>query len=260
MAILWLTGNTGAGKTGLAKILKERIPNVVLLDGDKMRASISVDCGFTKEDRDRHNNRVVLLAKTLSEQGLFVIVSVIAPFQETRERLSKLAEIHWIYVAGGTTGDLDRPYEIPEPGSNLPMSMVNPRQLGFEQTVNTILGILEINKLVTKPTGKYSMMLGRFQPWHAGHTAMIQQMLRDGCEPVVALRDTVIDKSNPYSANERKAMILKHFPPHVVKVIIIPDIKEIVYGRGVGWNMRRINLDATTESISATDLRAKGER
>jgi cytidyltransferase-like protein len=110
--ILWLTGNVGAGKTSLAYLLKERL-NAVVLDGDELRASISVDLGFSKKDRDEHNMRVARLAKTLNSQGYNVVVSVIAPFRSTRSKITKLIKPYWIYVKGGEVGK-NMPYEVPK--------------------------------------------------------------------------------------------------------------------------------------------------
>lgn len=110
--IIWLTGNTGAGKTSLAYLLKERL-NAIVLDGDELRASISTDLGFSKKDRNEHNLRVARLAKVLHTQDFNVIVSVIAPFQATRDKITKLIDPYWIYVKGGKVGK-NVPYEVPK--------------------------------------------------------------------------------------------------------------------------------------------------
>lgn len=110
--IIWLTGNVGAGKTSLAYLLKERLKAIVL-DGDELRASISTDLGFTKKDRDEHNMRVARLASILHNQDHNVVVSVIAPFQSTRDKITKLIDPYWIYVRGGKFGK-DMPYEVPK--------------------------------------------------------------------------------------------------------------------------------------------------
>lgn len=110
--IIWLTGNVGAGKTSLAYLLKERL-NAVVLDGDELRASISTDLGFSKQDRDEHNMRVARLAKILNAQGMNVVVSVIAPFRTTRDKITDLIKPYWIYVKGRKSTK-DMPYEIPK--------------------------------------------------------------------------------------------------------------------------------------------------
>jgi adenylylsulfate kinase-like enzyme len=109
--IIWLTGNVGAGKTSIAYLLKEKL-NAIVLDGDELRASISLDLGFNKKDRDEHNMRVARLARVLNFQGFNVVVSVIAPFKSTRAKITKLIDPFWIYIRGGKSGS-DLPYEVP---------------------------------------------------------------------------------------------------------------------------------------------------
>lgn len=110
--VIWLTGNVGAGKTSLAYLLKDRL-NAIVLDGDELRASISTDLGFSKKDREEHNLRVARLAKVLNSQGQNVVVSVIAPYRDTRAKITKLIKPYWIYVKGGKTGK-SMPYEVPK--------------------------------------------------------------------------------------------------------------------------------------------------
>lgn len=110
--VIWLTGNVGAGKTTIAYLLKERL-NGIVLDGDEMRHSISTDLGFSPEDREEHNLRVAKLAKMLNAQGYNVIVSVIAPFASTREKIRKIIEPYWIYIKSDVK-DPDKPYEPPK--------------------------------------------------------------------------------------------------------------------------------------------------
>ena len=106
----------------------------------------------------------------------------------------------------------------------------------------------------------YSLMIGRYQPLHEGHRKLIKTVLAEGKNVCVALRDTEISKDNPYSTNERMIMFAQAFPDEIasrrLKVIIIPDIEEVVYGRKVGWGIREIRLDKKTENISATKIRS----
>lgn len=108
---------------------------------------------------------------------------------------------------------------------------------------------------------KYSFMIGRFQPFHDGHEAMIRNLLEDNKNVCIAIRSTMRDKQNPYSIEQRMRMIqdrlkLEIFNRKVV-VSVIPDIEEVVYGREVGWGIREIKLDKKTEAISATKIRGK---
>lgn len=109
--VIWLTGNVHSGKTSIAYLLKERM-NAIVLDGDEMRKSISTDKGFSKEDREDHNLRVARLASILNNQGHNVVVSVIAPFQDARDKITEICNPYWIYVKGGEVAE-DKPYEPP---------------------------------------------------------------------------------------------------------------------------------------------------
>lgn len=137
--VVWLTGNVGAGKTSLAYLLKERL-NAVVLDGDEMRASISTDLGFSQHDREEHNMRVAQLAKIMNAQGFNVVVSVIAPFRKTREKITKLIDPYWIYVKGKKLSK-DMPYEIPKK----PHLTIDPSKEALLQSLEKI--VKEIGKL-----------------------------------------------------------------------------------------------------------------
>lgn len=102
----------------------------------------------------------------------------------------------------------------------------------------------------------YSLVIGRFQPLHDGHKALVQTLLDEGKNVCVALRDTEISDSDPYTTDERIKMWKDAFSDKV-KVIVIPDIEEVVYGRGVGWGIREIKLSDEIESISATKIRKR---
>lgn len=109
--ILWLTGQSGAGKTTLARALKQEVGGLIL-DGDEMRQTISVGLGFSPEDREEHNLRVARLAAHIAREQL-VIVSVIAPFAATRQKIQAICTPHWVYVERDVPITIERPYEIP---------------------------------------------------------------------------------------------------------------------------------------------------
>ena len=136
--IIWLTGNSGSGKTTLAKNLIDKLKNIesniILLDGDEMRIAISEKSGFSKSDREEHNLGVARLAKVLSSQGFDIIVSVIAPFQETRDKIDKIINPLWIYIKRDLPKDINKPYEIP----NDPDLIVDNDRLSIEESVELI--------------------------------------------------------------------------------------------------------------------------
>lgn len=102
---------------------------------------------------------------------------------------------------------------------------------------------------------KYSFFIGRFQPLHDGHKELIQAMLDDGKNVCVAIMNTCISTNNPYTVEQRINMLTEAFGDKI-KVITIPPIDEVCYGRDVGYNFRR--LSGTHEEISASEIR--GER
>lgn len=98
-----------------------------------------------------------------------------------------------------------------------------------------------------------SVFVGRWQPLHAGHKTLLQTALDAGHEIVIGIRDTELSPQNPYTVQERRAMIEAAFP--TAQIFVIPDFDEICYGRGVGYSFREIHLDDTTEAISGTATR-----
>ena len=98
MMIVWLTGQSGAGKTTLAKELQKDWP-CVILDGKEMRNSISQEEGFSRDDRTRHNCRVARLANELVKQ-MNVVITVIAPIKNVRKAINHdcPTPIIWVYV------------------------------------------------------------------------------------------------------------------------------------------------------------------
>ena len=112
--IFWFTGNTGSGKSTIVDALQNMVdPRPIILDGNKMRKSISVGAGFSKEERAEHNYRVARLANVLNNQGFTILVSVIAPFEILRDQIEKICMPNWIYIKRISPEDSERPYEPP---------------------------------------------------------------------------------------------------------------------------------------------------
>ena len=101
---LWITGISGAGKTTLATKTKEHLTaqghNVILLDGDDVRSTISADLSFTMESRNENIRRIAQLAKLLSKQNVITIVSVISPMESQRKLAHEIFgdNFHLIYL------------------------------------------------------------------------------------------------------------------------------------------------------------------
>ncbi len=91
--VIWLTGLPGSGKTAIAQEiegeLRERGHQVEVLDGDFIRKNLSPELGFSKEDRETHNKRVIFISKLLSRNGVVVIVPLISPYRAVRDYARK---------------------------------------------------------------------------------------------------------------------------------------------------------------------------
>jgi adenylyl-sulfate kinase len=85
---VWLTGRPGAGKSTIAGLLADRLrgcgADVLVLDGDEVRRTISRDLGFSAADRDENVRRVAALADHHSRAGGAAIVALITPLHEHR--------------------------------------------------------------------------------------------------------------------------------------------------------------------------------
>lgn len=106
---------------------------------------------------------------------------------------------------------------------------------------------------------KTGVFIGRFQPLHEGHCRCVEKILAENDRCLILLRDTGRSLQNPLDTAKRMALIRVRFPDEArVRIVPIddPDADLTVYiGRDVGYSL--IQLDADTEAISATDIRAK---
>ena len=108
---------------------------------------------------------------------------------------------------------------------------------------------------------KYSMFIGRWQPWHDGHRWLIDQRLNENKNVLICIREVGKDDSNPYDPIEVKTNIENKLKNQIlsgkVKVIIIPDIESVNYGRGVGYDIIEHFPPKKVGEISATKIRKK---
>ena len=87
--IYWFTGQPCAGKTVLANMLKEKLPNAFRIDGDEMR-ELFTNKDYTINGRVVNVGTAQKIAHYLHNQGHDVIVSLVAPYVDQREDFKKL--------------------------------------------------------------------------------------------------------------------------------------------------------------------------
>ena len=111
----------------------------------------------------------------------------------------------------------------------------------------------------TNIDNKYAIFIGRFQPYHFGHIELIRQKLDAGIPALIMVRDIEPDDRNPFTTKQTVEMIETYHRSvnDDVKVIVIPDIESVNYGRGVGYEINEYEppSDSGAMFISATRIR-----
>ena len=125
-----------------------------------------------------------------------------------------------------------------------------------------------------KPT---TQMLGRWQPWHDGHTELFKRALAETGQVVIMVRDVggVVGQDvggnrtdtrqddNPFDFHEVHANIVKGLREagftldKEYQIMKVPNIVDISYGRGVGYTFTEHDLGKDVHGISATKIRAE---
>ena len=117
-------------------------------------------------------------------------------------------------------------------------------------------------------------MLGRWQPWHDGHTALFKKALLETGQVAIQVRNvggivgkdagggrTATQDDNPFDvdtvfANINEALAKEGFVENEDYIImLVPNIVDISYGRGVGYTFTEHDLGEEIHSISATNIR-----
>ena len=106
---------------------------------------------------------------------------------------------------------------------------------------------------------QYSLFIGRWQPWHPGHRWLIDQRLNEGKNVCVAIRDVEVNENQPWDAETIKKNVEVELHNLIqegkIKVIVIPDIESVNYGRGVGYEIIEHIPPTDIKEISATKIR-----
>ena len=105
-----------------------------------------------------------------------------------------------------------------------------------------------------------AQMLGRWQPFHDGHYALFEKAIKKNGQVCILVRDVQGVDDNPFNFETVKKNIEDRLNPKYenrFKVILVPNITNISYGRGVGYKIEEVVLPEKIQQISATKIRAK---
>lgn len=116
-----------------------------------------------------------------------------------------------------------------------------------------------------KPTVQ---MLGRWQPWHDGHQELFKRALAKTGQVCIMCRDVggvhagvEGQDDNPFDFEVVKQNIIKGLAKDGFReggeyiIMLVPNIVDISYGRGVGYSFTEHDLGADIHAISATKIR-----
>jgi adenylylsulfate kinase len=247
-----IMGLPGAGKTSLARSAAPRL-NAVHFNADDVRREINKDLGFSESDRVEHARRMGWLCDQVVKTGYFAVADFICPTPEARAAFQRddKAFIVWVdRVATSQFEDTDQMF-IPPEGYDIRVTPDGTIEYWTDQVVSRLRPVFDPKR----PTALY---VGRYQPFHDGHKALIQEGMRRVGQVCIAIRDTHgLDANNPFSFGSIRARIEHALLEYEGRYVIVqvPNISHIFYGRDVGYVIEKIDLDDSLHAISATDLR-----
>jgi nicotinamide mononucleotide adenylyltransferase len=108
----------------------------------------------------------------------------------------------------------------------------------------------------------WGLMLGRYQPWHEGHQAIFEQILKLHPAGVcILVRDSYgTSEKNPLRPGQvveriEAALEKAGTCAYLYEIIVVPDIQGVYYGRDVGYAIEKIELPPEFTNVSATQKR-----
>ncbi len=273
-----IMGLPGAGKTYFAEKLKHYLENfsdishlpiqmfanyesmplywrasVTWFNADEIRKKYN-DWDFSREGRIRQSLRMAQFALECS--GDFVICDFVAPLPEMRHNFKADWTIWIDTIDAGRYEDTNRAF-IPPDIYDFRITEQNAEKwvpfVGQAILNNRRRPVFDWQKETVQ-------MLGRWQPWHAGHRALFERALSKTGQVCIMIRDCQgWQGSNPFAIEQVTNLIKRDLDPLYqgqYTIQVVPNIVNITYGRDVGYKIEQEVFDEETHSISATKIRA----
>jgi len=265
-----IMGLPGSGKTYFATALKQYLENfsdffnmqaeslagsratVEWFNADDVRKRFT-DWDFSAEGRIRQSHRMRELAdKSWAD---FVIVDFVAPLVEMRHNFKADWTVWMDTIDEGRFEDTNRMFSPPE------MYDFRITEQNAERWAEFVGDhILERRRRPKFDWKKETVqMLGRWQPWHAGHRALFERAVAKTGQVCIMIRDCQgWNQSNPFSWSTVKNAIRRDLDPLYqgqYEIQVVPNIVNITYGRDVGYKIEQEVFDDAIHAISATKIR-----
>jgi hypothetical protein len=269
-----IMGLPGSGKTYMAEALKkyleqhgtytninaEMLPmtglnsTVTWFNADDVRRKYN-DWDFSKEGRIRQSIRMLEFA--LASNTDYVICDFVAPIPEMRNNFKADWTIWMDTIEEGRFEDTNKMF-VPPDVYDFRITEQNAEK--WAEFVGTHI-IDRRRRPVFNWQKETVQMLGRWQPWHAGHRALFERAIAKTGQVVIQIRDCQgWQGSNPFAIEQVKSYIRRDLDPLYqgqYEIQIVPNIVNITYGRDVGYRIEQETFDEAIHSISATKIRAE---
>jgi hypothetical protein len=213
------------------------------------------DWDFSRDGRIRQSLRMFEFAVKCT--GEFVICDFVAPLPEMRHNFKADWTIWMDTIDAGRYEDTNRVFVAPDVYD---FRITEQNAEKWAEFVGT--HILENRRRPRFDWQRETVqMLGRWQPWHAGHRALFERLLSRTGQVVIQVRDVQgWQGSNPFDFEQVAGFIRRDLDPLYqgqYTIQLVPNIVHIGWGRGVGYSAGEETFDESITEISATKIREK---
>lgn len=245
-----IMGLPGSGKTTLAKLLVPKL-NAVWHNADDVRKTVHTDLGFEEKDRLENARRLRFWADKVVECGHISVTDFVCPMPKMR----KIFDADFtIWVDRIKEGRFDDTNQLFTPPKNYDIQLTDGDPERWLNQVLTKMNNGWNNKAST------AQVLGRFQPFHDGHFALVKNAIVKVGQVAICVRNTegTSDK-DPFDFDTVRENIQTRLDMAGYKgkyqIILMPNITNVHYGRDVGYKIEQIRFGKAIELITATDIR-----